>query len=121
MKTGQLAEMTLNSFKKMIVGQVGLDNISGPIGIAVVSKQSFEIGLLQVLSIAGLISLSLAVLNLLPIPMLDGGHLLYYVIELIRGEPVSEQAQMVGFNLGFLMLIGFMVVAISNDLGRFVF
>ncbi len=121
MKTGQLAEMTLNSFRKMIVGQVGLDNISGPIGIAVVSKQSFEIGLLQVLSIAGLISLSLAVLNLLPIPMLDGGHLLYYVIELIRGKPVSEQAQMVGFNLGFLMLIGFMVVAISNDLGRVVF
>lgn len=118
-KTGQLATMTLNSMGKMITGKVGLDNLSGPISIAVISKQSFEISWEQVLATAGLISLSLAVLNLLPIPVLDGGHLLYYLIELIRGKPVSEKMQIVGFNIGFIFLIGFMLLAITNDFGRY--
>lgn len=118
-KTGQLATMTLNSMGKMITGKVGLDNLSGPITIAVISKQSFEISWEQVLANAGIISLSLAVLNLLPIPVLDGGHLLYYFIELIRGRPVSERMQIVGFNLGFLFLLGFMILAITNDFSRY--
>ncbi len=118
-KTGQLASMTLNSMVKMVTGKVGLENLSGPITIAVVSKQSFDISWEQVLATAALISLSLAVLNLLPIPVLDGGHLLYYLIELIRGKPVSEQMQIVGFNIGFIFLIGFMLIAISNDVSRY--
>ena len=118
-KTGQLATMTLNSMGKMITGKVGLDNLSGPITIAVISKQSFEISWEQVLANAGIISLSLAVLNLLPIPVLDGGHLLYYLIELIRGRPVSERMQIIGFNLGFLLLLGFMILAITNDFSRY--
>lgn len=118
-KTGQLATMTLNSMGKMITGKVGLDNLSGPITIAVISKQSFEISWEQVLANAGIISLSLAVLNLLPIPVLDGGHLLYYFIELIRGRPVSERMQIVGFNIGFLLLLGFMILAITNDFSRY--
>lgn len=118
-KTGQLATMTLNSMGKMITGKVGLDNLSGPITIAVISKQSFEISWEQVLANAGIISLSLAVLNLLPIPVLDGGHLLYYLIELIRGRPVSERMQIIGFNLGFLFLLGFMILAITNDFSRY--
>lgn len=118
-KTGQLATMTLNSMGKMITGKVGLDNLSGPITIAVISKQSFEISWEQVLANAGIISLSLAVLNLLPIPVLDGGHLLYYLIELIRGKPVSERMQIVGFNIGFLFLLGFMILAITNDFSRY--
>lgn len=118
-KTGQLATMTLNSMGKMITGKVGLDNLSGPITIAVISKQSFEISWEQVLANAGIISLSLAVLNLLPIPVLDGGHLLYYFIELIRGRPVSERMQIIGFNLGFLFLLGFMILAITNDFSRY--
>ena len=118
-KTGQLASMTLSSMGKMITGKVGLDNISGPITIAVISKQSFEISWEQVLANAGIISLSLAVLNLLPIPVLDGGHLLYYLIELIRGRPVSERMQIIGFNIGFLFLLGFMILAITNDFSRY--
>lgn len=118
-KTGQLATMTLNSMGKMITGKVGLDNLSGPITIAVISKQSFEISWEQVLANAGLISLSLAVLNLLPIPVLDGGHLLYYLIELIRGKPVSERMQIIGFNMGFLFLLAFMILAITNDFSRY--
>lgn len=118
-KTGQLATMTLNSMGKMITGKVGLDNLSGPITIAVISKQSFEISWEQVLANAGIISLSLAVLNLLPIPVLDGGHLLYYLFELIRGRPVSERMQIVGFNIGFLFLLAFMILAITNDFSRY--
>ncbi|WP_199507135.1 MULTISPECIES: RIP metalloprotease RseP [unclassified Psychrobacter] len=117
-KTEQLAVMTVDSMGKMISGMIGLENLSGPITIAKVAKQSFEISWQTVLSTAALISLSLAVLNLLPIPVLDGGHMVYYLIELIRGRPVSENAQMVGLNIGLLLLAGFMVLAIGNDISR---
>ena len=117
-KTEQLAVMTVDSMGKMISGMIGLDNLSGPITIAKVAKQSFDISWEMVLSTAALISLSLAVLNLLPIPVLDGGHLVYYVIELIRGKPVSEGIQIVGANIGLLLLLGFMVLAIGNDISR---
>lgn len=117
-KTYDLSMMTLSSMGKMITGLIGIDNLSGPITIAKVAKQSFEISWQMVLSTAGLISLSLAVLNLLPIPVLDGGHLLYYFIELIRGKPLSETTQNIGFNLGFLLLAVFMVMALSVDIGR---
>ncbi len=117
-KTEQLAVMTVDSMGKMISGVIGLDNLSGPITIAKVAKQSFDISWEMVLSTAALISLSLAVLNLLPIPVLDGGHLVYYVIELIRGKPLSEGIQIAGANIGLLLLLGFMVLAIGNDISR---
>lgn len=118
-KTWTLSAMTLNSMGKMVTGLIGLDNLSGPITIAKVTKQSFEISWQMVLSTAGLLSLSLAVLNLLPIPVLDGGHLLYYLIELVRGKPLSEQTQIIGFNIGFIIMLGFMLVAIGMDLSKF--
>lgn len=117
-KTEQLAVMTVSSMGKMLSGMIGLDNLSGPITIAKVAKQSFDISWEMVLSTAGLISLSLAVLNLLPIPVLDGGHIVYYVIELIRGKPLSERVQIVGLNIGLLLLLSFMVLAIGNDISR---
>lgn len=117
-KTEQLAVMTLSSMGKMLSGVIGLDNLSGPITIAKVAKQSFDISWEMVLSTAALISLSLAVLNLLPIPVLDGGHIVYYVIELIRGKPLSEGVQIAGLNIGLLLLAGFMVLAIGNDISR---
>ena len=117
-KTEQLAIMTVSSMGKMLSGVIGLENLSGPITIAKVAKQSFDISWQMVLSTAALISLSLAVLNLLPIPVLDGGHIVYYVIELIRGKPLSEGVQMVGLNIGLLLLVGFMVLAIGNDISR---
>ncbi len=117
-KTEQLAVMTVSSMGKMISGMIGLDNLSGPITIAKVAKQSFDISWEMVLSTAALISLSLAVLNLLPIPVLDGGHIVYYLIELIRGKPLSDGVQVVGLNIGLLLLVGFMVLAIGNDISR---
>ncbi|MDO5769141.1 MAG: RIP metalloprotease RseP [Psychrobacter sp.] len=117
-KTEQLAVMTVASMGKMITGQIGIDNLSGPITIAKVAKQSFDISWEMVLSTAALISLSLAVLNLLPIPVLDGGHILYYAIELIRGKPLSEQVQLAGMNIGLILLAGFMILAIGNDISR---
>ena len=117
-KTEQLAVMTLSSMGKMLSGMIGLENLSGPITIAKVAKQSFDISWQMVLSTAALISLSLAVLNLLPIPVLDGGHIVYYLIELVRGKPLSEGVQMVGLNIGLLLLAGFMVLAIGNDISR---
>ena len=117
-KTEQLAVMTVSSMGKMLSGVIGLDNLSGPITIAKVAKQSFDISWEMVLSTAALISLSLAVLNLLPIPVLDGGHILYYVIELVRGKPLSEGVQIAGLNIGLLLLVGFMVLAIGNDISR---
>lgn len=117
-KTEQLAVMTVASMGKMLSGMIGLENLSGPITIAKVAKQSFDISWQMVLSTAALISLSLAVLNLLPIPVLDGGHIVYYLVELIRGKPLSEGVQMVGLNIGLLLLAGFMVLAIGNDISR---
>ena len=117
-KTEQLAVMTVASMGKMITGKIGIDNLSGPITIAKVAKQSFDISWEMVLSTAALISLSLAVLNLLPIPVLDGGHILYYAIELIRGKPVSEQMQVIGMNIGLILMAGFMILAIGNDISR---
>lgn len=117
-KTYELSKMTLVSMGKMITGLIGLDNLSGPITIAEVSKDSFEMGFAQVLSTMAIISLSLAVLNLLPIPVLDGGHLLFYTYELIFGKPLSQDVQMTGFRVGFTLLLCFMLLAISNDIIR---
>lgn len=117
-KTYDFTKMTIDGIGKMVTGLIGIENISGPITIAEVSKASFEIGWQQVLSTAAIISLSLAAMNLLPIPVLDGGHLVFYTYELIRGKPMSQKVQVVGFHLGFILLLCFMVLAISNDIIR---
>ncbi|AMW78983.1 zinc metalloprotease [Acinetobacter sp. TGL-Y2] len=117
-KTGQLSGMILNSIVKMVRGLIGLDNLSGPITIAKVAGQSAEMGWKTFISFMALMSVSLGVLNLLPIPMLDGGHLLYYIIELIRGKPVSEQIQLVGLKIGMVLLGSMMFLAIFNDFMR---
>ncbi|MDO4449750.1 MAG: RIP metalloprotease RseP [Moraxella sp.] len=118
-RTYDLSVMTLKSMGKMLSGLIGLENLSGPITIADVSKQSFEMGFLTVLSTTALISLSLAVLNLLPIPVLDGGHILYALYELIVGKPLSERVQIMGLNIGMVAMLGLMLLAISNDITRF--
>ena len=117
-KTAQLSSMILNSIVKMVRGLIGLDNLSGPITIAKVAGQSAEMGWKTFISFMALMSVSLGILNLLPIPMLDGGHLVYYFIELIRGKPVSEQIQLVGLKIGMLLLGSMMFLAIFNDFMR---
>ena len=117
-KTVQLSNMMLNSIVKMVRGLIGLDNLSGPITIAKVAGQSAEMGWQTFISFMALMSVSLGILNLLPIPMLDGGHLVYYVIELIRGKPVSEQIQLVGLKIGMLLLGSMMILALFNDFMR---
>ena len=117
-KTVQLSQMMLNSLVKMVRGLIGLENLSGPITIAKVAGQSAEMGWQTFISFMALMSVSLGILNLLPIPMLDGGHLVYYFIELIRGKPVSEQIQLVGLKVGMLLLGSMMILALFNDFMR---
>lgn len=97
-----------------------MKNLSGPITIADYAGQSAKMGVVAYLSFLALISISLGVLNLLPIPLLDGGHLLYYVAELVKGSPASELAWEIGQKIGIALLGTLMVLAIYNDINRFV-
>ena len=109
---------TFNMLGKMLTGQASTRNLSGVIGIASVANASANMGLAWFLQFLALVSLSLAILNLLPIPILDGGHLLYYVVELVKGSPVSEQAMIVGQYIGLALLFCLMGLAFYNDIHR---
>jgi len=108
----------LDSVKKMILGVISVKNISGPITIAQVAGETASYGLDIYLGFLALLSISLGVLNLLPIPVLDGGHLLYYAIEAIIRRPVPERIQVWGLQLGLLLISGVMVLAVYNDITR---
>ncbi|WP_295800961.1 RIP metalloprotease RseP [uncultured Microbulbifer sp.] len=109
---------TLESLKKLLFGQLSTKNLSGPITIAKVAGTSANAGWQSFLSLLALLSISLGVLNLLPIPVLDGGHLLYYGIEAIKGSPVSERVQMIGLQVGMALVLGIMALALYNDILR---
>ena len=117
-KTAQMVSLTLDSIGKMIVGAISVKNLSGPITIAKVAGASAASGLESFVSFLAYLSVSLGVLNLLPIPMLDGGHLVYYFVELVRGKPVSERIQAFGMRLGIALLFSLMALAVVNDLAR---
>ena len=117
-KTYSLISMTLSSLGKMLMGLIGLDNLSGPITIAKVAGHTAEMGWQPMLGFMALLSVSLGVLNLLPIPVLDGGHLVYYAIEGVMGRPVPEQIQQVGLKVGIAIMGSLMLLAIFNDLSR---
>jgi len=119
-KTWETSVITLKMLGKMVVGQVSLKNLSGPITIADYAGQSAQIGLLAYLGFLALISISLGVLNLLPIPLLDGGHLLYYVVELIKGSPVPKQIWELGQKIGIALLGTMMFFALYNDINRLI-
>lgn len=109
------------SFKiigKMLIGDIGLHNLSGPITMAQGAGATASVGFQYYLGFLALISISLGVLNLLPIPILDGGHLLYFLIEIISGKPVSERIQQYGFKIGMLLLTFLMGIAFYNDILR---
>ncbi len=109
---------TLEMMGKMLIGKASVKNLSGPISIAQYAGQSAEMGLVHFLKFLGLISVSLGVLNLLPIPVLDGGHLLFFAIEAVKGSPVSERAQMFFQQIGILVLMTLMFFAVFLDIER---
>ena len=119
-KTWETSVVSLQMMGRMIVGQVSLKNLSGPITIADYAGQSAHMGLGAYLSFLALISISLGVLNLLPIPLLDGGHLLYYMAELIKGSPVSEKLWDAGQKVGIALLFTLMALALFNDFSRLI-
>lgn len=115
-KTWDTSAFVLLSIKKLIVGEISPKNLSGPITIARVAGSSAESGLKSFVGFLALLSVFLAVFNLLPIPVLDGGHLFYYFLEVIRGKPVSERMQILGYQLGLLLVVGLTIVALYNDI-----
>jgi regulator of sigma E protease len=117
-KTWDMSILTLRMLWKMVTLEISVKHISGPISIAQYAGISAEIGITRFLDFLAIVSISLGILNLLPIPILDGGHLLYYLIESILGRPVSEEAQFFGQRLGIAMLLGLMGLAFYNDLAR---
>jgi regulator of sigma E protease len=119
-KTWRMSWLTLKVLGKLVVGEASVKNLSGPITIAKYAGISAQVGFEQFITFLAIISISLGVLNLLPVPILDGGHLFYYLIEILKGSPVSETTEVVGQKIGMALLFGLMSIAIYNDLLRLV-
>jgi regulator of sigma E protease len=117
-RTWETSVFSLKMLGKMLVGEISWKNLSGPVTIADYAGQSAQLGLGPYLAFLALISISLGVLNLLPVPLLDGGHLMYYVVEIVKGSPVSERVMELGQRLGLTLLLFLMVFAFYNDINR---
>lgn len=117
-KTWETSAFVLLSLKKLILGEISTKNLSGPITIAKVAGASAKAGLSYYVGFLALLSISLGVFNLLPIPVLDGGHLFYYFIEVIKGSPVSDKVQMAGYQVGLILVAGLTILALYNDVMR---
>jgi regulator of sigma E protease len=119
-QTWETSAFSLKMLGRMIVGDVSWKNLSGPVTIADYAGQSAKLGLAYYIKFLALISISLGVLNLLPIPLLDGGHLMYYIVEIIKGGPVSERVMEIGQQIGLALLVMLMAFAFYNDINRLV-
>jgi regulator of sigma E protease len=117
-RTWSMSVFTLESIKKMFTGLISPKNLSGPITIAKVASASAKSGVEAYLGFLALLSISLGVLNLLPIPVLDGGHIMYNLVELLTGKEVSERIQVLGYQLGMFLIAGIMILALYNDISR---
>jgi regulator of sigma E protease len=117
-KTWDTVGFVFMSIKKLIVGEISTKSLSGPFTIAKVAGDSAAAGWIVFVSVLAALSVNLGVLNLLPIPMLDGGHLLFYFIEALKGKPVPERVQIIGHQMGLFLVAGIMVLAFYNDLVR---
>ncbi len=117
-QTWFLIRATLTNARQMIVGRSDPSQVRGPVGIAQVSREVASIGFLSLVNLAAILSVSLGLINLFPIPLLDGGHLLYYACEAVLGRPLGERAQEVGFRLGLVLVLGLMILATWNDIVR---
>lgn len=117
-RSWEMGALTIKMVGQMVTGRASIENVSGPIGIAQYAKSSAGAGLSQFLAFLALISISLGILNLLPIPVLDGGHLMNYAIEAIRGRPLSEAAEAMAQRIGLTLILALMMLAIYNDVLR---
>ena len=117
-ETVETSAFVLESIGKLLMGELSPKNLSGPITIAKVAGDTAKSGFDNFIRFIAILSIMLGVMNLLPIPVLDGGHLVYYLIEIVKGSPVSDSVQMVGYKVGFFMLMGLMVFATYNDVMR---
>ena len=120
-KTWEITRLTFKILWQIVTGSASLKNISGPLTIAEVAGTSIAIGIGTYLSTLALLSISIGILNLLPIPLLDGGHLLYYLIEFFKGSPVSENTQGLAQHIGIVLLGGLMLLALYNDIYRLLY
>jgi regulator of sigma E protease len=110
--------LNLKMIQKMILGEASVKQISGPISIADYAGKTASVGVVSFLSFLALISIGLGLLNLLPIPLLDGGHLFFYLIEIIKGSPVSQTFQQISIKVGLLVILSLTFVALYNDFSR---
>ncbi|RMG29206.1 MAG: RIP metalloprotease RseP [Gammaproteobacteria bacterium] len=117
-KTWEMSALTLRTLWKMLVGEASVENLSGPISIAQYAGLTASLGLAAFLGYLAIVSISLGLLNLMPIPILDGGHLMYYLIELVRGRPVPERVEIIGQRIGLMILLALMSLALLNDFSR---
>jgi regulator of sigma E protease len=120
-ETRKQARETLGFLARLVTGKASSKNISGVIGIAQVAQAEANLGLSRLIALMASLSLTLCIMNLLPIPVLDGGHLLYYLIELVSGRPVGERVLIAGQYAGLLVLAGLIGLAFYNDLVRTIF
>ena len=118
LKTANYSLLTLQFFGRLVTGQASVSHISGPVTIADVAGQTAKIGWQAYLEFLAVVSISLGVMNLLPVPVLDGGHLVYYTAELLRGRPLSERVQNWGLRFGLAVMLAMMVLAFFNDITR---
>ncbi len=118
-KTWDMSLLTLKILWRLLTGNAAASNIGGPLAIAQFASLSFAAGITAYLGLLALLSISLGILNLLPVPMLDGGHLLYYLIEFVKGSPVSEATQLKSTKIGLFLIVGLIIFALYNDLHRF--
>ena len=117
-ETWSIIKTTILGIGQMITGHASADQLRGPVGIANMTRQVADFGFLPLLNLVAILSVSIGLANLFPIPLLDGGHLLYYAVEAVLGRPLGERAQDVGFRLGLVLVLGLMLLTTWNDLVR---
>ena len=117
-ETWNIIHGTIVGVSQMITGRASADQLRGPVGIANMTRQVADFGFLPLLNLVAILSVSIGLVNLFPIPLLDGGHLLYYAVEAVLGRPLGERAQDVGFRLGLVLVLGLMLLTTWNDLVR---